>query len=130
MRSSPMTVYCSKTKKSSCVSVNKVKANGRDRDYRVHTQTGKPGKMGKHFPVREKSGNFVSPEKWEPWIRDRPSTGPPEAHSGRGAREHALANVKWVKNRMPPKAVVLISCFLPTGPNQLLHIDPLPDVTR
>ena len=22
------------------------------------TQTGKPGKMGKHFPVREKSGNF------------------------------------------------------------------------
>ena len=22
------------------------------------TQTGKPGKMGRHFPVREKSGNF------------------------------------------------------------------------
>ena len=75
--------------KSSCVSVNK--ANGRDRDYRVSTQTGKPGKMGKHFPVREKSGNFVSPEKWEPWIR---YTGPPEAYSGRGAREHAPAPVK------------------------------------
>ena len=84
-----MTVYCSKTKKSSCVSVNK--ANGRDRDYRVPTQTGKLGKMGKHFPVREKSGNFVSPEKWEPWIR---YTGPPEAYSGRGAREHAPAPVK------------------------------------
>ena len=25
---------------------------------RVPTQTGKPGIMGKHFPVREKSGNF------------------------------------------------------------------------
>ena len=25
---------------------------------RVPTQTGKPGKMGRHFPVREKSGNF------------------------------------------------------------------------
>ena len=47
--------------------------------YRVPTRTGKPGKMGRHFPVREKSGNFeqtgkvreksgnfVSPEKWEP----------------------------------------------------------------
>ena len=30
-------------------------------DHRVPTQTGKtgkPGKMGRHFPVREKSGNF------------------------------------------------------------------------
>ena len=26
--------------------------------HRVPTQTGKPGKMGRHFPVREKSGNF------------------------------------------------------------------------
>ena len=29
--------------------------------FRVPTQTGKsgkPGKMGRHFPVREKSGNF------------------------------------------------------------------------
>ena len=26
--------------------------------YRVPTRTGKPGKMGRHFPVREKSGNF------------------------------------------------------------------------
>ena len=26
--------------------------------YRVPTGTGKPGKMGRHFPVREKSGNF------------------------------------------------------------------------
>ena len=26
--------------------------------YRVPTRTGKPGKIGKHFPVREKSGNF------------------------------------------------------------------------
>ena len=25
---------------------------------RVPTQTGKPGKMERHFPVREKSGNF------------------------------------------------------------------------
>ena len=25
---------------------------------RVPTHTGKPGKMGRHFPVREKSGNF------------------------------------------------------------------------
>ena len=26
--------------------------------YRVPTRTGKPGKMGRHFQVREKSGNF------------------------------------------------------------------------
>ena len=26
--------------------------------HRVPTQTGKPGKVGRHFPVREKSGNF------------------------------------------------------------------------
>ena len=26
--------------------------------FRVPTLTGKPGKMGRHFPVREKSGNF------------------------------------------------------------------------
>ena len=26
--------------------------------YRVPTRTGKPGKMGRHFPVGEKSGNF------------------------------------------------------------------------
>ena len=47
----------------------------------VLTQTGKPGKMGRHFPVREKSGKIAqntektsgnfrksgkSPEKWEP----------------------------------------------------------------
>ena len=25
---------------------------------RVPTRTGKPGKVGRHFPVREKSGNF------------------------------------------------------------------------
>ena len=25
---------------------------------RFPTRTGKPGKMGRHFPVREKSGNF------------------------------------------------------------------------
>ena len=25
---------------------------------RVPTRTGKPGKMGRHFPVREKIGNF------------------------------------------------------------------------
>ena len=30
-----------------------------EKDYsRVPTRTGKPGKMGRHFPVREKSGNF------------------------------------------------------------------------
>ena len=28
------------------------------RPGRVPTRTGKPGKMGRHFPVREKSGNF------------------------------------------------------------------------
>ena len=28
------------------------------RVHRVPTRTGKPGKMGRHFPVREKSGNF------------------------------------------------------------------------
>ena len=28
------------------------------RYIRVPTRTGKPGKMGRHFPVREKSGNF------------------------------------------------------------------------
>ena len=26
--------------------------------YRVPTLAGKPGKIGRHFPVREKSGNF------------------------------------------------------------------------
>ena len=26
--------------------------------YNVTTRTGKPGKMGRHFPVGEKSGNF------------------------------------------------------------------------
>ena len=26
----------------------------------------KTWKMGMHFPVSEKSGNFFSPEKWEP----------------------------------------------------------------
>ena len=30
---------------------------------RVPTRTGKPGKMGRHFPVREKSGNFDQTEK-------------------------------------------------------------------
>ena len=29
----------------------------------VPTGTGKPGKMGKHFPVREKSGNYVKTGK-------------------------------------------------------------------
>ena len=29
----------------------------------VPTWTGKPGKMGEHFPVREKSGNFEQTEK-------------------------------------------------------------------
>ena len=27
-------------------------------DHMVPTRTRKPGKMGRHFPVREKSGNF------------------------------------------------------------------------
>ena len=31
--------------------------------FRVPTQTGKPGKMEKLFPVREKSGNFVQTGK-------------------------------------------------------------------
>ena len=39
----------------------------------VPTRTGKPGKMGDHFPVREKSGNFAKtgkvgefyPKYWE-----------------------------------------------------------------
>ena len=29
----------------------------------VPTGTGKPGKMGRHFPVREKSGNFYQTGK-------------------------------------------------------------------
>ena len=29
-----------------------------ERQLRVPTRTGKPGEMGRHFPVREKSGNF------------------------------------------------------------------------
>ena len=34
-------------------------------------------KIGKNTgKVREKSGNFVSPEKWEPWLSDKSlSTG-------------------------------------------------------
>ena len=32
-------------------------------NHRVPTQTGKPGKMEKLFPVREKSGNFVQTGK-------------------------------------------------------------------
>ena len=32
---------------------------------RVPTRTGKPGKMGRHFPVREESTNF---EKWRPCV--------------------------------------------------------------
>ena len=39
------------------------------------TRTGKPGKMGRHFPVREKSGNFEQTGKvrenhtkyWKTW---------------------------------------------------------------
>ena len=31
--------------------------------FRVPTRTGKPGKMGRHFPVGEKSGNFVQTGK-------------------------------------------------------------------
>ena len=31
--------------------------------HRVLTRTGKPGKMGRHFPVREKSGNLNRLEK-------------------------------------------------------------------
>ena len=42
---------------------------------RVPTRTGKPGKMGSHFPVREKSGNFEQTGKvrenqtkyWKTW---------------------------------------------------------------
>ena len=34
--------------------------------FMVPTRTGKPGKMGKPFPVREKSGNFEETRKvWE-----------------------------------------------------------------
>ena len=29
----------------------------------VPTRTGKPGKMGRHFPIREKSGNFTKTRK-------------------------------------------------------------------
>ena len=32
--------------------------------FRVPTRTGKPGKMGRHFPVREKSGNFEQTGKF------------------------------------------------------------------
>ena len=41
--------------------VQDVTSNKREMCYpeiRVPTLTGKPGKMGSHFPVREKSGNF------------------------------------------------------------------------
>ena len=31
--------------------------------FMVPTRTGKPGKMGQHFPVREKSGNFAETGK-------------------------------------------------------------------
>ena len=31
--------------------------------YRVLNRTGKPGKVGRHFPVREKSGNLNRLEK-------------------------------------------------------------------
>ena len=37
-------------------------------DLMVPTRTGnqgKPGKMGRHFPVGEKSGNFVKTGNWE-----------------------------------------------------------------
>ena len=34
--------------------------------YRVPTRTGKPGKMGRHFPVREKSGKG-SHSDWKTW---------------------------------------------------------------
>ena len=35
---------------------------------RVPTRAGKPGKMGRHFPVREKSGNFDQTGK----VREKP----------------------------------------------------------
>ena len=31
----------------------------------VPTWTGKPGKMGEHFPVRENTGNFDQTGKWK-----------------------------------------------------------------
>ena len=36
---------------------------------RVPTRTGKPGKMGRHFPVREKSGNFE--QTWKSKVKVR-----------------------------------------------------------
>ena len=35
------------------------------RYYKVPTQTGELGKMGRHFPVREKTGNFEQTGKLE-----------------------------------------------------------------
>ena len=35
-----------------------VAQNSQNIENKVPTRTGKPGKMGRHFPVREKSGNF------------------------------------------------------------------------
>ena len=38
--------------------INIKEYKGMQYNTRVPTQTGKPGKMRRHFPVREKSGNF------------------------------------------------------------------------
>ena len=40
--------------------------------HRVPTWTGKPGKIGRHFPVREKSGNFEQTGK----VREKSGKNP------------------------------------------------------
>ena len=48
----------------------------REGNVRVPTRTGKPGKMGRHFPVREKSGNFEQTGKFrEKSGKATPNTG-------------------------------------------------------
>ena len=50
--------YCGQVVQKSHSSTPKFTRPHLERTNRVPTRTGKPGKMGRHFPVREKSGNF------------------------------------------------------------------------
>ena len=54
--------------RSSVVSVTKHSL--RKENYRVPTNTGKPGKMRQLFPVREKSGNFEKMSKSQGKVRE------------------------------------------------------------
>ena len=54
-------IFCKVGYRSGMVNSNTV--NSKFHLIRVPTRTGKPGKMGRHFPVREKSGNFEQTAK-------------------------------------------------------------------